>query len=129
MTRKDVPPEIATAHCRRDCRECPHYLYPTDPRYCDRKGKVYKLVGECIRCGGCCSKYRLADRRMVVGLDCPFLVREGDKTSCSIYDDMEKRRRMGCDEFPVIYDFLQDLENSESRIVPESCGYKLVEIT
>lgn len=113
-----ISTEAKTAHCRRDCRSCPLLPYPQS-RYCNReRGKIYKIEGECGRCGYCCfGEYFWRLHKGDEG-KCKHLlvVREG-YTECMIQDLKEE----ACKEFPVIDDFLQGN-------VPDKCSYRLVEV-
>lgn len=118
MTLRDsIPVEAKTAHCIRDCRFCPLLPYPQS-RYCNREqGKVYRVEGECGRCGHCCLgeyfwRLHKGDEGKCEDL---LVVREG-YTECMVQDSKED----ACKEFPVIDDFLQDN-------VPPKCAYSLVE--
>lgn len=118
MTLKDsVPTEVRTTHCGRDCESCPLLPYPQS-RYCNReRGKVYRVEGECGRCGHCClGEYFWREHKGDEGKCKELLIVSEGYTECMIYDTKED----ACKEFPVIDDYLQDN-------VPPECTYVLVE--
>lgn len=119
MTPKDtIPAEAKTTHCGRDCESCLLLPYPQS-RYCNReRGKIYRVEGECGRCGHCCiGEYFWRLHKGDEGKCKDLRIIREDYAECMIQDTKEG----ACIEFPVIDDFLQDN-------VPPKCSFKLVQL-